>query len=92
MDEDFKNQIVTAVEPVSLSPLLNQLTGFKQVPAQFMPLATGNQFHAFNWTELTIDDYIIGRVEVMERYDNQTIITNSYPISVTTNPGFPRDW
>ena len=52
-----------------------------------MPLATGNQFHAFNWTELTIDDYIIGRVEGMERYDNQPIITNIYPIAGTNNPG-----
>ena len=33
LDGDFKNQIVTMVESVFLSPLVNQLTGFGQVSA-----------------------------------------------------------
>ena len=36
MDVAIKKHIVTAVEPVSLSPLVNQLTGFEQVPALTM--------------------------------------------------------
>ena len=36
MDGDSKNQIVTAVEPVLLSPLVDQLTGFGQVTALTM--------------------------------------------------------
>ena len=33
MDGAFKKQIFTAVEPVFLSPLVDQLTGFGQVSA-----------------------------------------------------------
>ena len=36
MDGALKNQIVTAVEPVFLSPLVDQLKGFGQVSALTM--------------------------------------------------------
>ena len=36
VDRAFKNQIVTAVEPVLLFPLVDQLTGFGQVSALTM--------------------------------------------------------
>ena len=45
-----------------------------------MSLATVNQLHGFNWTEMPINDYIIGGVEYMARSDNKPIITNGYPI------------
>ena len=37
VDGDLKNQIVTAAEPVFLSPLVDQLTGFRQVSKLTMP-------------------------------------------------------
>ena len=36
VDGAFKNQIITSVEPVLLSPLVDQLTGFVQVSALTM--------------------------------------------------------
>ena len=33
-----------------------------------MSLATGNQFHALNWTELPTDDYVINNVEDVEEH------------------------
>ena len=36
MEGAFKKQIVTAVEPLFLSSLVNQLTGFLEVPALTM--------------------------------------------------------
>ena len=36
MDRALKNQIITAVDPVFLSPLVEQLTGFRQVSALTM--------------------------------------------------------
>ena len=45
-----------------------------------MSLATGKQFCAFNCTELPNDDCIIDKVEYMERYDKQPIMTDGYTI------------
>ena len=46
----------------------------------FMSLATGNQWHELNWTELSIGDYVIDRTEEMARANNESIMTNVYPV------------
>ena len=53
-----------------------------------MSLSTGNQLHAFNWTEIPIGGYVIDRVEEMARADNQPIMTNFYPV-FKWDPGVP---
>ena len=45
-----------------------------------MSLATGNQWHELNWTELSIGDYVIDRTEEMARANNESIMTNVYPV------------
>ena len=45
-----------------------------------MSSATGNKYYALNWTELSIDDQVINRVEEMVISDNQPIMTNGYTI------------
>ena len=54
----------------------------------FVSLVTGKQLHELNWTEFTIDDYVIYRVEEMARSENQSTMTNCYPIFKWA-PGFP---
>ena len=53
-----------------------------------MSLLTGKQLHAYNWTELPIDDYVIDRVEVLAKDENQPVMTNGYPIFERA-PGVP---
>ena len=45
-----------------------------------MVLENGRKMHAFSWTEFSIDDYLINRVEEMSRSDNQPIVINCYHI------------
>ena len=54
----------------------------------FMSLETIKKFHAFNWTEWPINDYVINRVEEMTRYKNQPIMANGYP-KLKQYPGVP---
>jgi len=54
----------------------------------FMSLLTGKQLHAYNWTELPIDDCIINRVETMAKDEKQLVMTNGYPIFEWA-PGVP---
>ena len=64
VDGALKNQIVTAVEPVFLSPLLDQLTGFGQVSALTM---LQNLFSSYK----TIDEIDLeeNSVKMMGPYD-----------------------
>ena len=43
----------------------------------------------FNWTESPVENYIIDRVEEIERSENQPIMTNGYPI-LKWDPGVPK--
>ena len=52
-----------------------------------MPLATGKKLHMLGWTSLPNDNYIIDRVELIARFDNQPILTNGSPI-FKWSPGF----
>ena len=48
MDGALKNKIVTAVQPVFLSPLVDQLTGFGQVTALQIPQNLFNYYRAID--------------------------------------------
>ena len=38
------------------------------------------QIHSYNWTEISIYDYVIKMVEDISNEENQPTITNRYPI------------
>ena len=64
IDGDFKNQIITAKEPIFLSPLVDQLTGFGQVSA----LTVLQHLLSRYWTidEINIEE---NAIKIMGTYD-----------------------
>ena len=40
----------------------------------FMSLRTGRKIHGFQWNELSIDDYVVERVEVLAEEEKQPIM------------------